>query len=342
MLPAFTDAEARLPAASTVKPLLADHRPSRRPFDRILTSGPGRFCPSCSTCSTCQRAETMDPPRLPGLLAPPPPSIPDVRAAMLKHAGGRSYGNPSPACTGRDRAAANLIRACPACRCADGLRLSQRKRSIFTSGATEADNLALFGVLRQPRTGPGAPDHQCQSNTTPSCMPPQQLEREGYSVTYLPVDQQGQVDPAGCPQGDPAKRPALVSVMLVNNEVGTTPARGGDRTHRPGRRHSDCTRMPCRALAYRTLDVHVPERPTCSRSRPTRSTDPRASVHWYVRRRRANCSRWSSADRRKAPCAPGTGKRPRHRRVGRRPAADVRAHRQEQYDRLQALRSQSD
>jgi cysteine desulfurase len=89
----------------------------------------------------------------------------------------------------------------------------------FTSGATEADNFALFGTMRQ-----FSPDeaHLITSAIEHHAIlhAAQRLEREGYSVTYLPVDGSGCIDPADLRR---AIRPEtkLISVMYVNNEVGS-------------------------------------------------------------------------------------------------------------------------
>jgi cysteine desulfurase len=88
----------------------------------------------------------------------------------------------------------------------------------FTSGATEADNLALFGLLRRfpPNEAhfiTSAIEHHAILHTA------QHLEQNGYPVTYLPVDQHGMVHVEDVQQ---AIRPEtkLISVMFVNNEVG--------------------------------------------------------------------------------------------------------------------------
>lgn len=90
---------------------------------------------------------------------------------------------------------------------------------VFTSGGTEADALALFGVLRQPgRTRRHLVTTMAEHKAVlRSCA---RLESEGVAVTYLPVDGAGRVDPEDVRQ---ALRPdtALVSVLLANNEVGT-------------------------------------------------------------------------------------------------------------------------
>jgi len=90
---------------------------------------------------------------------------------------------------------------------------------VFTSGGTEADNLALFGVLRhskrpQRHLVTTAIEHPAVLN---ACA---QLEREGVEVTYVRVGPSGVVDPNDIRH---AIRPStlLVSVMHANNELGT-------------------------------------------------------------------------------------------------------------------------
>lgn len=89
---------------------------------------------------------------------------------------------------------------------------------VFTSGTTESDNLALFGVLRASRTRRGLAVSAIEH---PAVLDPARaLEREGVALTVLPVDAQGSVAP-----GDVASAidegTALVSVMTANSEVGT-------------------------------------------------------------------------------------------------------------------------
>jgi len=87
---------------------------------------------------------------------------------------------------------------------------------VFTSGATESDNLAIKGVCEGSRSQliTTAAEHRAVLD------PVRRLRREGAEVSILPVDQYGAVDPAAVAQ---ALRPEtrLVSVMLANNEVGT-------------------------------------------------------------------------------------------------------------------------
>ncbi len=85
---------------------------------------------------------------------------------------------------------------------------------VFTSGGTEADNLAIFGIGR-----PG--DHIITSVTEHHAVlnPCKVLEERGCQLTYLPVDSQGRIDPADV---SAALRPntRLISIMLANNETG--------------------------------------------------------------------------------------------------------------------------
>src|SRR5438105_11742788 len=85
---------------------------------------------------------------------------------------------------------------------------------VFTSGGTEADNLALFGVVQ-----PG--DHLVTSviehhAVLNACR---ELERLGCAVTYVPVDREGFINPADVRR---ALRPdtRLISIMMANNETG--------------------------------------------------------------------------------------------------------------------------
>lgn len=93
------------------------------------------------------------------------------------------------------------------------------KEVVFTSGGTEANNLALFGALHAGRS---RRQHVITSTIEhPAVLNPcSRLERDGVSVTYVPVDEQGLVDPDDIRR---ALRPetALVSIMHANNEIGT-------------------------------------------------------------------------------------------------------------------------
>jgi cysteine desulfurase len=90
---------------------------------------------------------------------------------------------------------------------------------IFTSGGTESDNLAIKGVARaMQRRGNHIITSSVEHPAVLNCC--RDLEKEGFKVTYLPVDGHGQVNKVDV---ESALRPEtiLVSIMLANNEVGT-------------------------------------------------------------------------------------------------------------------------
>ncbi|MCZ6861725.1 MAG: aminotransferase class V-fold PLP-dependent enzyme, partial [Alphaproteobacteria bacterium] len=91
---------------------------------------------------------------------------------------------------------------------------------VFTSGATESNNLAIKGAARFSLEHEGrdhivtvATEHKC---VIESCR---RLEREGISVTYLPVEANGALDMDRL-AGAITERTLMISVMAANNEVG--------------------------------------------------------------------------------------------------------------------------
>ena len=90
---------------------------------------------------------------------------------------------------------------------------------VFTSGGSEADNLAIKGAAwaasaRGRHIVTSSVEHNAVLN---ACAI---LERSGFEVTYLPVDRYGRVAPAEVAAAI-TDRTALVSIMYANNEVGT-------------------------------------------------------------------------------------------------------------------------
>ena len=90
---------------------------------------------------------------------------------------------------------------------------------IFTSGATESDNLALIGVMEKNKTKgnhliTAATEHKAVLDVA------RRLESLGNKVTYLPVDEFGMVSPESVSQAI-TKETVMISIMFANNEVGT-------------------------------------------------------------------------------------------------------------------------
>jgi cysteine desulfurase len=96
---------------------------------------------------------------------------------------------------------------------------SSEKEVVFTSGATESDNLAIKGVANFYSTKGNhiiteKTEHKAVLDTC------KRLEKQGYQVTYLQTDSKGLIDPDQV-RAAITDKTILVSIMLANNEVGT-------------------------------------------------------------------------------------------------------------------------
>ena len=95
---------------------------------------------------------------------------------------------------------------------------------VFTSGATEASNLAIKGLIgtHRSRTASSEKPHIVTDVAEHRAVldPVKRLQRSGCDATFVAVDSTGQVDPQAIADELQA-RTVLVSVMLANNEVGT-------------------------------------------------------------------------------------------------------------------------
>ena len=95
---------------------------------------------------------------------------------------------------------------------------ADEREIVFTSGATESNNLAIAGTARFYKDRKNhivtvSTEHKCVLDTC------RHLEQEGFEITYLPVQQNGLVDLEALRRAITPKT-VLVSVMAVNNEIG--------------------------------------------------------------------------------------------------------------------------
>ena len=95
---------------------------------------------------------------------------------------------------------------------------ADEKEVIFTSGATESNNLAIRGVAefykdRKNHIVTTVTEHKCVLDTC------RHLEQQGFEVTYLPVQKNGLIDLEAL-RAAVTDKTVVVSVMAVNNEIG--------------------------------------------------------------------------------------------------------------------------
>jgi cysteine desulfurase len=149
---------------------------------------------------------------------------PDVLAAMLPFLSGE-FGNAASIHTFGQRARAAVETAREHVAALIGARPQE---IVFTSGGTEADNHAIFGIAQSAAaalhdatavTGPKhiittTIEHEAVLNTC------QALEKRGVEVTYLPVHRDGLISP-GDLRSAVRKETVLITVMHANNELGT-------------------------------------------------------------------------------------------------------------------------
>ncbi|HUE42947.1 MAG TPA: cysteine desulfurase family protein [Candidatus Sulfotelmatobacter sp.] len=165
---------------------------------------------------------------------------PEVLEAMLPYLSG-DFGNASSIHTfgQKARAAVETAREQVA-----ALIAARPQEIVFTSGGTEADNHAIFGVVRAASADGGDPTGHPGSSKAQGQVPNrlqapkaphvittaieheavlnscQELEKQGFAVTYLAVDRNGLVDPDEVCRALRAET-ILITVMHANNEIGT-------------------------------------------------------------------------------------------------------------------------
>jgi cysteine desulfurase len=143
------------------------------------------------------------------------PTHPKVIEAMLPFFS-EVWGNPSSihVCGQEARSAVEEARTKVA-----GLIGAHNDEIFFTSGGTESDNWALKGIAFANRS---RGNHIITSSIEHHAIlePCKVLEEQGFSITYLPVDRYGMVNPDDVKKAITPKT-ILISIMLANNEVGS-------------------------------------------------------------------------------------------------------------------------
>jgi len=142
---------------------------------------------------------------------------PELLEAMLPYLSGE-YGNAASIHTFGQKARAAVETAREQVAALIGARAQE---IVFTSGGTEADNHAIFGVVApaasstpRPHVITSSSEHEAVLNTC------QALEKQGAELTYLAVDREGRVDPEEL-RRSVRKETLLISIMHANNELGT-------------------------------------------------------------------------------------------------------------------------
>ena len=183
---------------------------------------------------------------------------------------------------------------------------ARAKEIVFTSGATEANNLAIRGAVAARRAR-GNHVVTVATEHTRCSTPASALEREGCRVTVLPVERDGLVDPESLRRGAHRPRRCWRRVMAANNEIGVLqPLRAavagvpGARRVAPHRRRAGGGQGAVRRRVERAS--------TSPRSRRTRCTGRRASARSTCGARRS--VELDAALHRRRPgardCGPGT------------------------------------
>jgi cysteine desulfurase len=182
---------------------------------------------------------------------PTHPQVIERVATILQH----HWGNPSSLHTwGQDTATViEMAREQVA-----GLINANPDQIIFTSGGTEADNLAIIGVAQQYNR----PRHIIISSVEHSAIaePCKQLEQQGWQITRLPVNRQGRVDPLDLKAAIQSDT-VLISIIYGQSEVGTLQPieeLGSIATERGVLFHTDAVQVAARcAIDVRKLPVDL-------------------------------------------------------------------------------------
>jgi cysteine desulfurase len=152
------------------------------------------------------------------------PVEPEVLQAMLPYLSGE-FGNAASIHTPGQRARAAVEMAREQVAALIGARPQE---VVFTSGGTESDNHAIFGIVRGGSAAAAASGAQKEAKHVITAQIEheavlnacQALEKEGFAVTYLPVNSSGLINVAELRDAI-GPETALISVMHANNELGT-------------------------------------------------------------------------------------------------------------------------
>jgi len=143
------------------------------------------------------------------------PVLPEVRDVMLPFFG-EIFGNPSSAYSKGAEAAAPLAKARETIAALLGAKPTE---IFFTASGSEADNWAIKGVaLSMKNKGKHIISSKFEHHAVLHAL--ESLERDGYEVTYVDVNENGVIDPVDV---EKAIRPdtILIAIMMANNEIGT-------------------------------------------------------------------------------------------------------------------------
>jgi cysteine desulfurase len=191
------------------------------------------------------------------------PVLPEVLEAMQPYFGER-FGNASSIHHHGQQTRAAVEGARESVAALLGCRAAE---VVFTSGGTEADNLAIFGLV-------GQGDHVITSTVEHHAVlnACKHLESDGCEVSYLPVDGRGRVDPDDVRR---ALRPntKLVTIMMANNEtgvlqsvheIGKIAAEADvyfhtDAVQAAGKVPVDVSQIACDLLAISGHKIHAPQ-----------------------------------------------------------------------------------
>ncbi|HXN11402.1 MAG TPA: aminotransferase class V-fold PLP-dependent enzyme, partial [Steroidobacteraceae bacterium] len=145
------------------------------------------------------------------------------------------------------------------------------RQVVFTSGATESNNLAILGTARAVRARSG---HVLTARTEHKSVldPCRRLEQEGFEVTYLTPDSDGRIDPEQVRAALRADT-VLVSIMHANNEIGVVQPIGPiaqvchergvplhvDAAQSVGKLEIDLARVPVDLLSFTAHKLYGPK-----------------------------------------------------------------------------------